>query len=262
MTLTIGFSQAGVQGVRKTRKRQMIKGVPRIAGTHDKESYWLFENLTAEATEGDVLALVSKDPDRTSAALRIWAGLMPLDAGEVTLPPRSVLIASPPARWVRELSVEQSIRMLAGTYGLTDDEIEQIVPAVARTAQVSGHLNQPIEDEHRHLRGQIAFAIGINAPVPVVLFDQTVGVGTPAFRGLGPQLIGSLKGDGKIVAFTTTRPQAILDSATKGLIVRPKRADFVDVDQAAQFLSRVRTKNRKQIRRELFDEDDDGGLEF
>lgn len=262
MTSLVSFTDAGVQGVRLTRKRQMIKGVPRIAGTHEKEAYWLFEHLSVDLPAGEVLALVAKDPDRVSAALRVWAGLLPLDAGEAQMPASSILIVSPPPRWVRELSVEQTIRMLAGTYGLFDDQIEQIVPAVAKTAQVANIMHQPIEDQSRRVRSQIAFAIGVHAPVDVVMFDQMAAVGSSAFRAVCPQLISGLKDQGKAVAFTAAKPQTVLDTATRGLIVRAKRADEVDAAGAAEFLLRVRAKSHKQERKSLFDEDDDSGPDF
>ena len=42
------FAGAGMQGVRLTRKKQFIKGVPRMTSTHAKENYWLFRNLNAQ----------------------------------------------------------------------------------------------------------------------------------------------------------------------------------------------------------------------
>lgn len=259
----LSFSGAGVQGVRLTRKRQVIKGVPRIASTHEKQAYWLFENLTVEVAAGDILAVVSKDAGRSGAALRAWAGLLPLDAGTLQAPQPTILITPPPTRWVRELSVEQGVWMLAGTYGLDDAQIEQMMPAVIKTAQLNSVLHEPIEEQGKHLRSQIAFAIGVHAPVPVVMFDHTASVGSPAFRSLCPQLLTGLGEQGKAVVLTTTRPQVVLDAATRGLILRPRRGDQVDVTEAAEFLVRSRAKGRKRAR-ELFDDEDDSdsGLDF
>ena len=66
MTLA-SFQGAGVQGVRLTKKKRIIKGVPRVAGTHAKESYWIFQGLTVDLQAGDGLAL------RDLAALRLQA---------------------------------------------------------------------------------------------------------------------------------------------------------------------------------------------
>ena len=48
MSPLASFSGAGLQGVRFTKKKQIIKGVPRIAGTHTKESYWMFRQLSVD----------------------------------------------------------------------------------------------------------------------------------------------------------------------------------------------------------------------
>ena len=67
----------------------------------------MFRQLSVDLAAGD--ALVAGTRSRTSAAL--WANL--LDEGSVVRPARSLLVTSPQPRWVRELSVEQPIRMFA-----------------------------------------------------------------------------------------------------------------------------------------------------
>lgn len=46
------FSHAGMEGTRLRKKRQIIKGVPRMMGSHDRESYWVFRELNAEVGPG------------------------------------------------------------------------------------------------------------------------------------------------------------------------------------------------------------------
>ena len=79
-----------MQGVRLTTKTQIIKGVPRIANTRVKELYWLFRGLSVDIAPGQLLAMVSRDPERTAAAMRVWAGLLPLDEGSATAPRRAM----------------------------------------------------------------------------------------------------------------------------------------------------------------------------
>ncbi len=182
MNALAGFSHAGMQGVRLRKKKQIIKGVPRMMGSHNRESYWVFRELTTQISAGESLLLVSRDPVRTNAIMRVLAGMLPLDEGEVQRPARSLLLVTPPNRWVRELSVEQTIRMLAGIYGLTDAEIERMVEPVAKTALVDGLMHRRVEDLGKQIRDQIAFAVAVHAPVPMVMFDHTASIGTRPFR--------------------------------------------------------------------------------
>lgn len=261
MTLAT-FSHAGVRGVRMARKRRAIKGVPRLAGTHTKEAFWLFEDLTTEVAAGEALMMVSRDLDRTSAAMRVWAGLLPLDAGGVQRPQRSLLLSPPQARWLKELSVEQSIRMIAGTYGLTDDEVEQVVAPAAKTAQVDSMMHWPLEDVGRGYRGQIAFAVAVNAPVPLVMFDHTALVGSREFRPLCLDHLRALRDSGKAVVIATMKPQLVLEVGSKALIMRAKRSVEVSVAEAAEFLIKDKVRGRKKARRRAREEDDDPGLDF
>lgn len=256
------FEDAGVLSIRKVKKQRAIKGVSRIASAHSKEEFWLFQGLTVDVDPGDALILVSRDFERAAGPLRVWNELLPLDHGTMTRPARSFLLTTPPQRWVRELSVEQTIRLLAGTYGLHDDEIEDILAPVAKMAQVEAIMHVPLEDAGRSLRHQIAFAVAANAPVPLIMFDHTAMVGSRAFKPLCLTHLQALREAGKALVVTTTRPQVALEVGTKAVIMRPKRCVPATVAEAAEFLIKDRRSGRKQARRRAMEDDDDPGLEF
>lgn len=253
---------AGVQGVRLTKKKRVIKGVPRVAGTHTKEAYWIFQNVTAEVSAGEALILVSRDLDRAAGPMRVWAGLLPLDTGEAQSPPKRLLLSSPQGRWVRELSVEQTIRMLAGTYGLRDREVEELVVPVARMAQVDSMLHWPIAELDKGVRDQIAFSVAANAPVDLVMFDQTSYVGGHDFRPLCVDHLKTMREAGKALVIATVRPNVVLEVGTKAMILRNKRSQAVSVAEAAEFLIKDRVKGRKKARRRAQEDDDDSSMEF
>ncbi len=260
MTLA-AFTDAGMEGVRLRKKKRIIKGVPRMMGSHEREVYWVFQGLRAEVDPGQALVLVSRDPVRTSAALRVMAGILPVDTGSVQRPDRSLLLVSPQGRWLRELSVEQTIRLLAGTYGLYDDEIEQMVVPVARMAAVDSMLHLPLADLSRKYAGQIAFAIAMHAPVPLVMFDHTATLGTAEFRHTCPDRLVALRDAGKALIIATDKPKVALQVGTDAVILRGKRCDPVSVVDAAEFLLRGPGKTRKRPQRNQ-EEDDDEGLDF
>ena len=257
-----GFEDAGVQGVRLTKKKQMIKGVPRIASTHTKEAYWLFRGLAVTVEPGQVLAMVSREPERTTAAMRVWAGLLPLDEGRVSLPPRAMLVSPPQSRWVRELSVQQAIRLVAGIYGMTDAEIDEVVPAVARTAHVDSMLNWPMDNVQKGYRAQIAFALGVHSPADLVMFDYTAYVGNHDFRPLCLAHLRGMREAGKAVVVATDKPQVVLEVATDAVILRGKRCERATVAGAAEFLIKGRVKSRRKAQRRAQVDEDDGGLDF
>ncbi len=260
MTLA-GFTDAGMEGVRLRKKKRIIKGVPRMMGSHEREVYWVFQGLSAQVDPGQALILVSRDPVRTSAALRVMAGMLPVDKGSVQRPARSLLLVSPQGRWLRELSVEQTIRLLAGTYGLYDDEIEQMLVPVARLAAVESMLHLPLEDLSRRYASQIAFAIAMHAPVPLVMFDHTATVGTSEFRHACADRLVELRDAGKALIIATDKPKVALQIGTDAVILRGKRSDPASVVDAAEFLLRGAGKTRKRPQRSQED-DDDEGLDF
>ena len=211
---------------------------------------------------GQALVLVSRDPVRTSAALRVMAGILPVDTGSVQRPDRSLLLVSPQGRWLRELSVEQTIRLLAGTYGLHDDEIEQMVVPVARMAGSRLHA-APCRWRiwASKYADQIAFAIAMHAPVPLVMFDHTATMGTAEFRHTCPDRLVALRDAGKALVIATDKPKVALQVGTDAVILRGKRCDPVSVVEAAEFLLRGPGKTRKRPQRNQ-EEDDDEGLDF
>lgn len=261
MTLA-SFANAGMQGVRLTKKKRIIKGVPRMTGTSVREVYWVFQGLTTSLEPGDALVMVSRDPVRTNAVLRVWAGLLPVDTGEVQRPQRCLFLVPPQNKWLRELSVEQTIRLLAGTYGLRDDEVEAILAPVSDMAGVTDQLHRRLEELGKPYAHQIAFAIAMHAPVDVVLFDHTATMGSREFRATCLDRLVSLRDAGKGLVIATDKPKVALHVGSKALIVRGKRADQVPVSEAAEFLIRDRIKGKKKPRRRYDEEEDEGDLGF
>lgn len=262
MSTVASLQGAGLQGVRLRKKRQIIKGVPRMTSTHEREAYWIFQSADVRVDAGEVLVLVSRDPARTNALMRVWAGLLPVDEGQVERPDRSFLLTSPQNRWVRELSVGQSIRMLAGIYGLSDAETQELVEPAARTAQVETLMSRPLEDLGKQIRDQVAFSVAVHAPLPLVMFDHTAVSGTPQFRPLCPDLVKGLAASGTAVVLATSRPQVALNVGDRAVIVRAKRTQEATVTEAAEFLIRDRVKGRRRARRHAREDDEDPGLEF
>ena len=185
-----------------------------------------------------------------------------MDTGAVQLPERAMLLSSPQVKWVRELSVEQTIRLLSGIYGFSDAEVEDLVEPVARTAEVQGLLHRPLEEFGKPVRDQIAFAIALHAPVPVVLFDHTATMGGGDFRASCLDRLVELRDAGKALVIATDRPKVALQVGTGAVIVRGKRADPVSVVDAAEFLLRDKGKGHKKRRSRDEDDEDEGGLEF
>ncbi len=254
------FSHAGVEGTRLRKKKQIIKGVPRMMGSHDRTSYWVFRELSVEVGPGEALVMVSRNPVRTNAAARAWAGLLPIDQGEITRAPSVLLLASPQPRWVRELSVEQTIRMLAGIYGLRDAQIEQMVRPVARTAMVEGLLHRPIEDLGKQIRDQIAFGVARHAPVSMIIFDHTATMGTRPFRETCLDQVIALRDSGKAVVVVTDKPRVALHVGTSAVIVKGRKSQQVSVAEAAEFLERNRVRGPKKSPGRFEDEEDDPGF--
>src|SRR5690606_34258156 len=120
----------------------------------------------------------------------------------------------------------------------------------------------PLEEFGKPVRDQIAFAIALHAPVPVVLFDHTATMGGGDFRASCLDRLVELRDAGKALVIATDRPKVALQVGTGAVIVRGKRADPVSVVDAAEFLLRDKGKGHKKRRSRDEDDEDEGGLEF
>ncbi len=253
----------GIEGVRVKRRRRRHRKIPLLLGTQDRRSYWVFRDATASIRKGECVFLMDERGDRAATLLRLMTGLLQPDTGAVKRRGGSLLLTRPGKRWMGSLSVGQSIRLLAGLYGMTDHEIDQRLADCAQFAEVADIMGKPSEEVDAAVLRQIAFAVGTSAPVRLIGLDGMAVTGTPDFRPKCVPRLRELMDSGTALVVIQDDPGLISLLADRALLVKRRGLVELSADEAAQLAhkwAKRRRKVRRRSRKAMMEDDDDDDL--
>lgn len=258
MAAVVEVVDLSVKGIRLARRKGSA-AVSRVLATQQRQEYWAVRHATFTLQPGEALAVVAKDVERASLLCRALSGLLPVDEGRVQRAGGATYLAGVPIKYVRGLSVEQTVRMTCGILGMTDEQTGQRFDRIVDQAEVGRMLGRSIEDEGRRVREQIGFVCALNTPEPLVVLDGAVVMGTAEFRRSCPEHIRRAKAEGKALVLVTSRAGAITESATHAIRLQGKKSPMIPVAEAADFVRKAKADGdaRPPRRRRVVEDDDD-----
>ena len=256
----------GLQILEKTlrsKRGKRFRKLPRVMARHDISMVWIFRGANVSLTPGDVLITLGEENLQPTSFLRVLCGLLPPDAGTVKVSDRSLLANQPKPKTLLNLSVGQSVKMLAGLYGMTDEETAERFDAICQMALVTKILHEPIDDQRPWLRAQLAFATAMHAPVDVLGLDGIAIVGEPKFREQCLPRLRAARDDGRILLIATRDPTLVRALGTKAILLGEDESVELSVSDAATYLeesSKSRKKGRRRLRQLMLDNEDDDDM--
>ena len=245
--MLLTMSDVGVRVV-ELRERKRGGKLPTVLGRQVKEQAWPLRHLDFSLEDGQTVYVLDLATHRPALFLRLATGTLRCDEGTITLPPRSLLARPAGRRQVRSLSVGQSIRMMAGLYGMGDKAIDRRFDEMVDFAEVSRVVNRPIESQHRQVIAQIAFAAAICSRVELIAFDRCALVGDRRFRNKCARRIAELKKSG--TGFVVFSPDArqVLELADRGLVLDGDHSREVPPAELAGLLIADKKEQRQRHR--------------
>ncbi len=247
--MLLSMSDAGVRVV-ELRERNRGRNLPTVLGRHVREQAWPVRHLDFSLKRGETVYVLDLVTHRPALFLRLATGTLRPDEGTIALPRRSVLARPAGRRQVRSLSVGQSLRMMAGLYGLADKTIDRRFEEMAEFAEVTRVLNRPIESQHRSVVAQVAFAAAACSRTDLIAFDRCAVVGDKAFRRKCARKIAELKKAGTGFVVYSPDPKQIVGMADRGLVIAGPDTREVNPAELAGMLVADKKERRERHRRQ------------
>ena len=152
--------------------RRILQRIPALRG------------VSLSIAQGESVAVLGRNGAGKSSLLRVIAGLVPVDQGsvEVSDMPRllGVQAALRPA-WTGRQSIEVGLVAL----GLSRSDARERIDAVIDFAELSDHIDFPVETYSSGMRARLYFAINTEIPSRILLIDEAFATGDRHFRQKG-----------------------------------------------------------------------------
>lgn len=167
------------------------------------ENYWALKDISLDVKKGETLGLIGENGSGKSTILKLIAGMLKPDRGEVIAKGRVSGLLELGAGFELDMTGRENIYNLASLYGLTKEQINNKFQAIADFADIGRFINAPVKSYSSGMFVRLAFALAIHVEPEILLIDDVLAVGDEFFQRKCIKRIFELKEQGKTIIFVT-----------------------------------------------------------
>jgi len=144
--------------------------------------YWALNDVTFDVCHGETLGVVGRNGVGKSTLLRLMAGIISPDKGEVINNGVSVSLLSLQVGFIQHLTGRENVVLSGMMLGLSKLKMKSLMNDIEAYADIGAFFNQPVRGYSSGMRARLGFSVAYYAEPDVLLIDEVLGVGDADFK--------------------------------------------------------------------------------
>lgn len=218
MSSAINVNGLGVRFRRNRRGRRSFKDL--FAGTRRRSrpgEFWALRDVSFTVRAGESIGVVGRNGQGKSTLLRLVAGVLLPDEGEVTVHGGVAPLIELTGGFVGDLTVRENVRLTAGLHGMPRAEVARRYDDIIAFAELAGFEETPYKHLSNGMKVRLAFSVVSQLDEPILLVDEVLAVGDKAFREKCYKRIDELLAEGRTLFFVSHNERDLRRFCTRGL---------------------------------------------
>jgi teichoic acid transport system ATP-binding protein len=188
-------------------------------------------NVSFEVRKGSVLAVIGRNGAGKSTLCRVVTGILPPDAGRVTVRGRLNLL-SPGLGFSDSLTGRENITLGGLASGMSAERLAEITDEIGEFAQLAAYLDMPMHSYSSGMRMRLASSIAVFLDPEILLIDEALTGGDAGFQQHLAERTAQLTGEGRTIVLVTHGLSSVRQMATDALWLHQGQvAEFGDPDE-------------------------------
>jgi len=154
----------------------------RRAGFFRKEKFWALKDISFDVFHGETLGVIGRNGVGKSTLLRLLAGIISPDRGQITNHGVNASLLSLQAGFLKHLTGRENVILGGMMLGLSKSEIVDRMDEIEAYAGIGDSFDQPVGGYSSGMRARVGFSVAIHADADVILLDEVLGVGDADFK--------------------------------------------------------------------------------
>ncbi len=167
------------------------------------EDFWALQGINFAVEKGEVLGIIGENGSGKSTILRLIAGMLKPDRGQVEVSGSVSGLLELGAGFQIELTGRENIYLQAELFGLRTNDIEDVSRRIIDFAEIGKFIDAPVKCYSQGMFVRLAFAIAVHMDSDIFLVDDTLAVGDEYFQKKCIEEIFKIKEKGKTVVIVT-----------------------------------------------------------
>jgi len=197
----------------------------------------VLRGLSLTVRPGAKLAILGPPGSGKSTTVGLIASTVSCDSGKVLRGLRTSWVIPGYLFFSHYGTGVANVRFVARFFGM---EEEKYLRKVMEMSELGGRINDKLDRLPSLPRGQLAFMMGLCLDTDVFLFDDSIGLGSPAFRQKCSDAIQALIGRGKAVVIATSTASIVAPFCDEAYVIDDGRAvHYRELTQGITHLERL-----------------------
>ena len=219
----ISVQDLGIEFYRSRRRRMQLRemlfhgrsGAPR-------ETFWALRNISFDIQAGEAVGLVGGNGGGKSTLLKMIAGVLLPDEGEVTVNGGVAPLIELTGGFVGELTARDNIYLTAGLHGLSKEKVDEHFDEIVDFAgpEVRAGLDTPYRHFSSGMKVRLGFAVITTLDEPIILVDEVLAVGDRKFREKCYQRMEDLLAEGRTLFLVSHSEGDLKRFSSRGLYLQ------------------------------------------
>ncbi len=156
--------------------------LPRYISASRRLDHWALRDVSFDVPRGRKLGLIGENGSGKSTLLKIIAGLVKPTSGEVVIEGNVLPLLELGAGFHPELSGWENVFLQGAVLGLSRDQVRDRLPEIVAFAELADFMDTPVKYYSAGMFVRLAFSVAIHCNPDILLVDEILSVGDPAFQ--------------------------------------------------------------------------------
>jgi ABC-type polysaccharide/polyol phosphate transport system ATPase subunit len=181
---------------------------------------WALRDISFSVPRGGSLGILGRNGAGKSTLLKLLAGVTPPDKGSIAVRGSIFPMIELTAGMSMELSGRENIRILGTIMGLSNREIEDIIPEVEEFSELGDWIYRPVWQYSSGMVGRLAFGTAVYIRADILLVDEALSTGDILFQKKCMNTIYTLLDKGTSLVFVSHSPAAVTRICKYGIVLK------------------------------------------
>ncbi len=171
--------------------------------TRSYRDFWALRDATFTVAKGESIGLIGRNGSGKSTLLQMIASTLRPTSGTISVQGRVAALLELGAGFDAEFTGRENVYVNATILGLSRDEIDAQIEAIAAFAEIGDFFDQPVKTYSSGMVVRLAFAVAAHVKPDILIVDEALSVGDARFQLKCARTIDRFIGQGVTLLFVS-----------------------------------------------------------
>ena len=193
----------------------------------EDRTFWALRDVSFEVAPGEALGIIGPNGAGKSTALRLLAGILRSDGGQIEVHGRLAALIEVGAGMHGDLTGRENIYLNGAIIGMTRAEIDRKLDDIIAFSGLEKFINTPVKRYSTGMQARLGFSTAAHVSPDVLLVDEVLSVGDVAFRHRCEERMRALVREGAALVFVTHNLEQMRHICRRTMVLDAGRTTFL-----------------------------------